>query len=87
MLTGLPLSQAFGEKDPSNIKWGSVNADYVVESTGVFKNIAKASAHLKGGASKVVISAPSDDAPMFVMGVNESQYSKVVDITSLRSAL
>lgn len=70
------------EKDPSQIKWASSGAIYVVESSGVFTTLEKAEAHIQGGAKKVVISAPSKDAPMFVMGVNHKEYSKDMNIVS-----
>ncbi|KAK9026093.1 hypothetical protein V6N11_038941 [Hibiscus sabdariffa] len=70
------------KRDPAEIPWGDYGAEFVVESSGVFTTLAKASAHLKGGAKKVVISAPSADAPMFVVGVNEQSYKPSMDIVS-----
>jgi len=72
----------FAEKDPSKIPWGESGADIVVESTGLFLTVAAAEAHIKGGAKKVIISAPSSDAPMFVVGVNEKTYNKSQNIIS-----
>lgn len=61
------------ERNPENLKWDEVDAEYVIESTGIFKSLEKAQLHIDGGAKKVVISAPSPDAPMFVMGVNHDK--------------
>ncbi|KAL5991154.1 hypothetical protein ACLOJK_012060 [Asimina triloba] len=72
----------FGFRNPEEIPWGEAGAEYVVESTGVFTDQDKAAAHLKGGAKKVVISAPSKDAPMFVVGVNEQEYKGDINIVS-----
>merc|ERR1712136_297412 len=65
----------FAEKDPKLIPWGSAGAEYVVEATGIFTTTETASVHLAGGAKKVIISAPSADAPLFVMGVNHENYN------------
>jgi len=68
--------QVFAEKDPSQITWGALDVDVVVESTGFFLTEELASAHLKAGAKKVIMSAPSKDAtPMFVYGVNDKTYA------------
>ncbi|KAF2857136.1 glyceraldehyde 3-phosphate dehydrogenase [Piedraia hortae CBS 480.64] len=72
----------YTERDPASIPWKETGAEYVVESTGVFTTTDKASAHLKGGAKHVVISAPSADAPMFVMGVNEKTYKSDIPVVS-----
>lgn len=70
------------ERDPAQLKWDEIKADYVLESTGLFTIMEKAELHLKAGAKKVVISAPSKDAPMFVMGVNQNNYSADQKIVS-----
>ena len=72
----------FASMKPEEIKWSSCDAEYVVEATGVFTAKEAAAAHLKGGAKKVVISAPSKDAPMFVMGVNNKEYTKDMTVVS-----
>jgi len=69
----------FQEMKPENIKWGDTGAEYIVESTGVFTTIDKAKVHLASGAKKVVISAPSADAPMYVIGVNHTSYKPESD--------
>jgi len=74
--------QVFNEMKPESIPWSKAGAEYVVESTGVFTTIDKASAHFQGGAKKVLISAPSADAPMFVCGVNEQNYTKDLKVVS-----
>ena len=68
--------------NPKEIPWKEAGAEYVLESTGLFTGVAQAEAHLVGGAKKVIISAPSADAPMFVMGVNNEKYTKETQIVS-----
>merc|ERR1711957_789273 len=80
-IDGKPVT-VFGGMDPSKIQWGSAGADYVIESTGAFTSIEKAGQHMSGGAKKVVISAPSPDAPMFVCGVNLEKYESSMDVVS-----
>ncbi|SMO86374.1 glyceraldehyde-3-phosphate dehydrogenase (NAD+) [Saccharicrinis carchari] len=71
------------ERNPADINWGAVNAEYVVESTGIFLTKESAKGHIDAGAKKVVMSAPSkDDTPMFVMGVNNKTYTKDMDYVS-----
>jgi len=70
------------DRNPENLKWDEAGAEYVVEATGFFLTEEKANLHIKGGAKKVVISAPSKDAPMFVMGVNHKELTDDVKIFS-----
>ncbi|MEG2079592.1 glyceraldehyde 3-phosphate dehydrogenase [Chryseobacterium piscicola] len=71
------------ERDPNNLKWNEIGADYIVESTGLFLDKESAAAHINAGAKKVILSAPSkDDTPMFVMGVNHMELTDDVKILS-----
>jgi len=72
----------YNEMDPKNIPWGKEGVEYVLECSGVFTTIEKASVHLEAGAKKVIISAPSADAPMFVMGVNNEKYTPDMHVVS-----
>ncbi|CAI5726108.1 unnamed protein product [Peronospora destructor] len=80
-VNGKPI-RVFNEMNPANIEWSEEQVQYVVESTGAFTSIDTASVHLKNGVEKVVISAPSGDAPMFVMGVNHELYEKNMHVVS-----
>ncbi len=74
--------KVFNERDPENIPWGELGVETVIDSTGIFKDIKGATKHLNAGAKKVVITAPSKDAPMFVVGVNEDKYTPDLKIIS-----
>jgi glyceraldehyde 3-phosphate dehydrogenase len=72
----------FAVRVPAEVPWGESGADIVCESTGIFTTIDKAAEHIKGGCKKVIISAPSADAPMFVMSVNHTKYTKDINVLS-----
>jgi glyceraldehyde 3-phosphate dehydrogenase len=74
--------KVFNGNDPAEIPWRDAGAEYILECTGKYTKAADASRHLEGGAKKVVISAPSKDAPMFVMGVNNEKYDKSIKVVS-----
>lgn len=78
IINGKPIS-VHQARDPKEIPWGADGAEYVVESTGCFLTIEKADAHIQGGAKKVIVSAPSPNAPMFVVGVNHTAYDPAKD--------
>ena len=72
----------YQERDPANLPWGSLKIDVAVDSTGVFKELDTAQKHIDAGAKKVVITAPSSSAPMFVVGVNHTKYTPDKKIVS-----
>ena len=82
VVDGKPI-RVTSERDPENLNWSAVGAEYVVESTGIFLTYDTAKTHMKAGARKVILSAPSkDDTPMFVMGVNHNSYAENMNIVS-----
>ena len=82
VVNGNPIT-IFAERDPANINWKSCGAKYIAEATGVFTTVDAAKVHIKnGGAKKVVITAPSKDAPMFVCGVNLDKYERKMKVVS-----
>jgi len=82
LVIGKARVRFFAVRNPSEIPWGSLNVDTVCESTGIFTEIAGASAHLQGGSKRVIISAPSKDAPMYVMGVNHEKFAGATVISN-----
>jgi glyceraldehyde 3-phosphate dehydrogenase len=74
--------RVFDKRKPEEIPWGELKVDIVIESTGIFTEVETAKAHLVSGAKKVIITAPSGTAPMFVMGVNQEKYTSDIDILS-----
>uniref|UniRef100_A0A2K6TK85 Glyceraldehyde-3-phosphate dehydrogenase n=1 Tax=Saimiri boliviensis boliviensis TaxID=39432 RepID=A0A2K6TK85_SAIBB len=86
VINGNPIT-IFQERDPSKIKWGNAGAEYMVESTGVFTTMEKAGAHLQWGAKRVIIFAPSADAPMFVMGMNHENLKIVSNASCTTNCL
>ncbi|KAL8115740.1 hypothetical protein AgCh_022297 [Apium graveolens] len=82
LLFGEKPIAVFGCRNPEDIPWAGTGAKYIMVSTGVFTDKDKAAAHFKGGAKKIIISAPSKDAPMFVVGVNEKEYTSDLHIVS-----
>jgi glyceraldehyde 3-phosphate dehydrogenase len=85
IINGKPIT-IFQEREPANITGGDAGAEYVVESIGVFSAMEKAEAHLKGRAKRVIISAPSADTCMFVMGINHEKYIYTSRVSAMHPA-
>ncbi|VEU21321.1 DEKNAAC102527 [Brettanomyces naardenensis] len=82
LIIGNTTIKTFQERDPENLPWGKLGVEYVIDSTGIFKTIELCQKHLNAGAKKVLITAPSKDAPMFVMGVNDEKYTPDIKVLS-----